>query len=449
MSGGRHSSSVSAAPRMWPNGRPGTANARGSKIGQADGDGAVKCAFAGETGEGGRRCPIPKRACHFERIAQAEVEALARHRVDRLGGIADGGDATVDRNALGVQPERERMARAGVREAAHALAKGSAQFGEEGVVGQRCASECFVGRAAPDERIAGTLRVILRQQCERAFGRETLPCPAFERGAAAHVRDDGGLTVIAPARLGDAALLLACVVEQPAFSLDDDFGFDGQRMAPFAQRPHACRGDRTVGARQLFDALHGRVVIAGEAPRVTLHLRVEGGVERGAQVAVLHDVSERGDVVVFTADMRLPEVAALRDVDVRDGRGARGPAANLLQQHARAMRQRQRARVSRGGFGVARIEQGDAPVGVAQQPVGQRQPDGPGANDGHVEVRCGAARCDAVGHAWLRITSSISSGATGTSRVMISQPSGVTMASSSMRMPMCQYCSGTPGAGRT
>jgi len=48
-----------------------------------------------------------------------------------------------------------------------------------------------------------------------------------------------------------------------------------------------------------------------------------------------------------------------------------------------------------------------------------------------------------------RISASISSAFTGTPRVMSSQPASVTMASSSMRMPMWWNCSGTPSAGRT
>jgi len=49
--------------------------------------------------------------------------------------------------------------------------------------------------------------------------------------------------------------------------------------------------------------------------------------------------------------------------------------------------------------------------------------------------------------AYPRIKASIASASTGTPRLMSSQPVGVTMASSSMRMPMWWNCSGTPGAG--
>ena len=48
-----------------------------------------------------------------------------------------------------------------------------------------------------------------------------------------------------------------------------------------------------------------------------------------------------------------------------------------------------------------------------------------------------------------RISASMASASTGTSRVISSQPVSVTTASSSMRMPMWWKCSGTPGAGRT
>ena len=48
-----------------------------------------------------------------------------------------------------------------------------------------------------------------------------------------------------------------------------------------------------------------------------------------------------------------------------------------------------------------------------------------------------------------RIKASISSALTGTPRLISSQPVAVTMASSSMRMPMFQNASGTSGLGRT
>ena len=50
---------------------------------------------------------------------------------------------------------------------------------------------------------------------------------------------------------------------------------------------------------------------------------------------------------------------------------------------------------------------------------------------------------------YYRIKASISSAFTGTPRVISSQPFEVTMASSSMRMPMLWNFSGTPSAGRT
>ncbi len=62
------------------------------------------------------------------------------------------------------------------------------------------------------------------------------------------------------------------------------------------------------------------------------------------------------------------------------------------------------------------------------------------------------AACAAAGVAagrQARISASISSAFTGTPREMSSQPVAVTMASSSMRMPMLWNCSGTPSAGRT
>ena len=51
--------------------------------------------------------------------------------------------------------------------------------------------------------------------------------------------------------------------------------------------------------------------------------------------------------------------------------------------------------------------------------------------------------------AYPRINASISSAFTGTPRLINSQPVAVTMASSSMRMPMFQNASGTSGLGRT
>jgi DNA-binding transcriptional LysR family regulator len=59
------------------------------------------------------------------------------------------------------------------------------------------------------------------------------------------------------------------------------------------------------------------------------------------------------------------------------------------------------------------------------------------------------AACAAARGAQARISASISSAFTGTPREMSSQPVAVTMASSSVRMPMLWNCSGTPSAGRT
>ncbi|MEN9625395.1 MAG: hypothetical protein RJB17_2190, partial [Pseudomonadota bacterium] len=54
-----------------------------------------------------------------------------------------------------------------------------------------------------------------------------------------------------------------------------------------------------------------------------------------------------------------------------------------------------------------------------------------------------------IGFDQPRISASISSAATGTPRLISSQPLAVTMASSSIRMPMLWKASGTPAAGRT
>ena len=115
------------------------------QIGQADGDSAVECAFAGKACERGRGCGIPQRTRHLEGIAQAQVEALSRDGVDGLRRITDGSDSAVDRDALRMQAEREGMARADLREMAHAIAEGCAQFRKKGVFRQTSATACLIG----------------------------------------------------------------------------------------------------------------------------------------------------------------------------------------------------------------------------------------------------------------------------------------------------------------
>ena len=79
------------------------------RVGQADGRAAVACAVFCEARDGFRVRSARQLACQHGGVAQAQVQALAGHRVQRLRGIADGDRAR--RGArFGVQAQWERAA---------------------------------------------------------------------------------------------------------------------------------------------------------------------------------------------------------------------------------------------------------------------------------------------------------------------------------------------------
>jgi predicted amidohydrolase len=119
----------SPAHRAQPGPAPGEAARQ--EVGGGDGAPAV-----------GARAPIPRAAAPVDRsrgpaqrvdqrmhVAQAQVQALAGHRVQRLRGVADAHDAAVDQRALGVQAERKVLQR---RRAHHAAGRGRQQGVEHG-----------------------------------------------------------------------------------------------------------------------------------------------------------------------------------------------------------------------------------------------------------------------------------------------------------------------------
>src|SRR3569623_1390019 len=142
-------------------------------------------------------------------------------------------------------------------------------------------------------------------------------------------------------------------------------------------------------------------------------------------------------------------MAAARNLVLAERRGGARPRMLLFENLPAAVGQRDGARIVLCLIDRAGVDQGDAlrrQIGrIARgEQGGQRFADRAAAADCDIEVRRHAAfgiQCF--------MTASISVTVFGASELRMSQPSAVTSASSSMRMPMFQNCSGTPSAGRT
>src|SRR5690606_33069442 len=149
------------------------------------------------------------------------------------------------------------------------------------------------------------------------------------------------------------------------------------------------------------------------------------------------DIAERGQRVVIAIDQRAAEMAAARYMDLLDRCGAGGPCMYCFEQLAAAIGQRDRAWIARALRCAAGIDDDDAlrRHAVLDERGGQRQADGAGAADRDVVI---------AAHGYCRISASISATVLGAAALRMCTPFSVTSASSSIRMPIFQYCSGTP-----
>ena len=123
--------------------------------------------------------------------------------------------------------------------------------------------------------------------------------------------------------------------------------------------------------------------------------------QRGGEVAVADDVTERGQIVVGAVDHGTAEAAFLRNVDGFDRRrGARWPGIDLFQQLAGAVRQGQGARVALLRLWRSTVQQQRFLAAGGERQM-QRHADRAGADDQDVDLLNDGLQ------SW-RITSSIS-----------------------------------------
>ena len=307
----------------------------------------------------------------FDGVAQAEVEALAGNGVQRLCAVADPHFARGDERFAQAQREREGVARAagGDFEAAPELGFEGAG---EGVVVERKQGVGLLGRDGEYDGI----RLAERQQGERAVGREAFPGAAVVRFARRGFADDG---VLAVAEGGAGRLIAGC-----AFGMDDEARFQRTAVGKEDAHPFGERGEAFDGS--------------GREPGGRCGLAVERAFERCGEVAVAQDVAEGRQAVVFGADQGAAEAATLRDVDFADRRfGMRRPGAERFEQLARAIGERERARVVRAGAAGAAVEQGDAPR-AGREGAREGEADRAGADDEDVGIGAGVS-CKRVSHA--------------------------------------------------
>jgi hypothetical protein len=216
----------------------------------------------------------------------------------------------------------------------------------------------------------------------------------------ANLGDHGVLPVIVHAHSG--------VAGGSAFGMDDESGPDTACCGGVSARRGWCGQSNLGGLAVGGDAEHGACCAGAELP---CDVRIDARVEGGREIAVAHHVAECGDSILPGVDQRAAEAAALRNVDGVDRRRRSGvPGAEVFEELAAAVRQRQGTRIAGPGRMRAAVEQQHA-LRPRRQRQGQRHADRPGADDGDVDAALIAGAGGAVGtsaaHSW-RITSSIS-----------------------------------------
>ncbi len=354
-------------------------------------------------------------------IAQGQVEALAGHRVQGVGGVAD---HRRERHRLGAGlAEHQRVAGAltDAGEARHVTAEPFAQGGQKGVVVQGHPAVHVVAGAGPDQRhaLAGQ-----RQQGQRALVEE-----ALERLAPVRLRQPD---------VGDQGV----VADVPVA------GADAEPVT--GARAGAVGGDQQRRVQLFAIVQHGFIAVAGAADAGERgrgaqgdgRIRFHGAQQHMAEPAVFHHRAQARQVLLRGGEPGQAEPAAPGHVHGVDAGGVlqhRVLQAELLENRQAAGGQRRAAgveagRVRRlaGGQGVA-FHQHDLARPVVAQQQRQGRPRHAAADDERGSAHARASRMSA----------SMSSMALGTSRVSTSQPSLVTSTSSSMRMPMPRQRSST------
>ncbi len=295
-------------------------------------------------------------------VAQPDIEALPRDRMQRLRRIAERDAARARCFPCEFQHQRKGAPIGDGRETRQARSKLVRKVLEKRwfVLHQPLFRE--FRRHRPHE----TVVVALGKERDRTRGCESFPGDAAGVGIGAHLCDHRHLIVIVP--------LPRCAGENATRSVRDRDEARDERLAIASGLL-----DRGIGGGRA-DRLHRRLV-------PDRHFRMhERGVERCLQCAIARDVAERGQTDVGGGEPRHAEASGLRHVDLGDRRHRAGRGRELLphtlplEDEARAVRQRERAvAAQRLPFGAG-VEHDDVEVGVAQRQR-QRCAHGPRADD--------------------------------------------------------------------
>ena len=225
-------------------------------------------------------------------------------------------------------------------------------------------------------------------------------------------------------RVGDQRVLMVIVTNDPGIAVPHPaFGAGDQACANVSAVLAAEVDDDVVNAR--CERADLAVIEDGDARRF------ERVAQRRGEIAGGDHIAERGLVVIAMVDHGAAEAALLGDMNGVDRGGIeRRPDAESFKRQAASVRKRERAGIASRGEALAGVGEGDVVAAVLSARASAR-PTGPARR---------SADHDAAS-AWARMRFSISSICLGAAAVMSSQPSAVTRASSSMRMPMFQKAS--------
>ncbi len=337
--------------------------------------------------------------------------------MQRARGVADENAARRHLTLRAYQRQRIRRPLADPGEAPQAPSEDSLKPAEKLAVR---AAEQRILRACRDGHHHCITRLTQRQQCKGTGWRKPLESGALARARSDHVRHDSHLTV---GVFGEAHTEALCQCPTAR----------GNGQQSGAQRlPAGHDGQTVLGEANVFDHRIHQCEVARGRQRIG---------KRRLQAVVLQHVAERGQGVLDCAQAGRTEVAAIGYVNRLDGRGEgaqRRPQSEAVEQAARALVDGGRANVHRRRRlrRETLVDHGDA-AAIAAERQRQTGTDHAAARDDYVEVP--------LLHA--AISSSISSGSLGASRLSTSRPSRVTTTSSSIRMPMFCNAFGTPRAG--
>ena len=354
-------------------GGDGIAEEAHQAVGEADRALAVEAPGVGVAGQGvgGARVAVGAQQHLGEgpHVAQGQVVALASHRVEGLGGVAEPHGALADGVRTVAQLERVAGARAD-RGKVQAVAEVGLQAGPVGVVVEGHQGVGFGRVGGVHDRAV----VAAGQHGQRALGGEALPGPV---GVALDGRGDADHRVLGVVALDELGGVVA---------VDAAFGAGHQA------------GRQRVAAREADDHVVGAGGEAGDAAVVEDGDAGggEGVVEGRGQIAGGDHVAHRRQAVVGGAEQAAAEAALLGDVDGLDGRGAQlRPHAEPLEGQPAAVGEGQHAGVVARGAAGAGVHQQDVEPGILE---GQRQGHAhrAGADDDQVMPGHGAPRASGL-----------------------------------------------------